>query len=85
MHEVLPRLAPGVVIQIHDIFLPWDYAQRWVLGGRAWNEQYAVRSFLTFNSAFEILLGVAWMRQFHPDLLAAVLPGYPYRKGGASL
>ena len=28
--EVLPRLAPGVVVRIHDIFLPWDYPEEWV-------------------------------------------------------
>jgi hypothetical protein len=87
LQEVLPRLAEGVVIHIHDIFLPWDYPQEWVFSGRAWNEQYAVRCFLAFNFAFEILLGVARMSNFKPDLLAASLPGYPekYRDGGGSL
>ena len=27
--EVLPRLRPGVLVQIHDIFWPHDYTQRW--------------------------------------------------------
>lgn len=87
LHEVLPRLAPGVVVHIHDIFLPWDYPQEWVFAGRAWNEQYAVRAFLTFNSAFEILLGVAWMSHFRSDVLASALPDLPekYRDGGGSL
>jgi predicted O-methyltransferase YrrM len=87
LQEVLPRLADGVVVHIHDIFLPRDYPQEWVLAGRSWNEMYAVRAFLCFNSGFEILLGVAWMRAFHPDILGAVLPGYPeqYPDGGGSL
>lgn len=87
LQEVLPRLADGVVVHIHDIFLPWDYPQEWVMAGRAWNEQYMVRAFLTFNSAFEILLGVGWMSHFQPDVLAAALPGYPerYPDGGGSL
>jgi predicted O-methyltransferase YrrM len=86
-HEVLPRLSPGVVVHVHDIFLPWDYPQEWVFTGRAWNEQYLVRSFLTFNAAFRILLGVAWMSHLRPDVLAAVVPGYPaqHRDGGGSL
>jgi hypothetical protein len=86
-HEVLPRLASGVVVHIHDVFLPWDYPQDWVFSGRAWNEQYLVRSFLTFNSAFRILLGSGWMSHYRPDVLTAVLPGYParYRDGGGSL
>jgi hypothetical protein len=87
LQEVLPRLADGVVVHIHDIFLPWDYPQEWVMVGRAWNEQYAVRAFLTFNSVFEILLGVGWMSYFQPNILAAVLPDYPerYPDGGGSL
>lgn len=87
LQEVLPRLADGVVIHIHDIFLPWDYPQEWVMTGRAWNEQYMVRAFLSFNSAFEILLGVGWMSNFRPDILGAALPGYPevYPDGGGSL
>jgi len=85
--EVLPRLAPGVVVHIHDTFIPWDYPQEWVFDGRAWNEQYLVRAFLSFNSAFRILLGVAWMSHYHPEALAATIPGYPekHRDGGGSL
>jgi Methyltransferase domain len=87
LQEVLPRLNAGVVVHIHDIFLPWDYPKEWVMTGRAWNEQYGVRAFLTFNSGYEILLGVAWMSHFHPDVLARSLPDYPekYRDGGGSL
>jgi Methyltransferase domain len=87
LQEVLPRLADGVVVHIHDIFLPWDYPRDWVLSGRAWNEQYAVRAFLTFNEEFEILLGVAWMSHFQPSVLASALPSFPqnYPEGGGSL
>lgn len=85
--EVLPRLAEGVVVHIHDIGLPRDYPEDWVLSGRAWNEQYLVRAFLTFNSAFQILLGVSWLVVNRPDVLAETLPDFPARYGdsGASL
>ncbi len=83
--EVLPRLAPGVVVHVHDIFLPADYPQEWVFGGRAWNEQYLVRGFLAFNSAFWILLGVGWLSQVPaPKSLAAALPDYPEEYGTAA-
>lgn len=86
-HEVIPRLAGGVLVHIHDIFLPRDYPEDWVFGGRAWNEQYLVQSFLTFNSAFDVVLGVAWLTHRRPDVLRAVLPDHPdcYRNGGGSL
>jgi predicted O-methyltransferase YrrM len=87
LQEVVPRLASGVVVHFHDIFLPWDYPSEWVFSGRAWNEQYLVRAFLSFNSAFRILLGVGWLSYYRPDALAANLPSYPaaYRDGGGSL
>jgi hypothetical protein len=87
LQEVLPRLVDGVVVHFHDIFLPRDYPPDWVFSGRAWNEQYAVRSFLTFNAGFEILLGVGWMWAHASDALANALPGFPqdYRDGGGSL
>lgn len=37
--EILPRLKRGVIIHIHDIFLPFDYKKEWVLEEkRSWNE-----------------------------------------------
>ena len=85
-HEILPRLRPGVIVHIHDVFLPWDYPEEWVLGGRGWNEQYLVRSFLAFNSTFKVLLGVAWLCRTHPELLRAAIPVLdPVDDGGASL
>jgi predicted O-methyltransferase YrrM len=85
--EVIPRLAPGVVVHIHDMFMPWDYPIDWVLSGRAWNEQYLVRAFLSFNSTFRILLSVGWLSENNRSDMAAVIPGYPdrYRDGGGSL
>ena len=41
-NQVLPRLRRGVVVHLHDIFLPWDYPQDWVFTGKGWNEQYLV-------------------------------------------
>ena len=55
--EVLPRLKPGVIVHIHDIFLPYEYRQDWVTNRfRFWNEQYLLQAFLTFNSEFEVLM-----------------------------
>jgi hypothetical protein len=75
--EVLPRLATGVIVHIHDIFLPRDYPPPWVLSGRAWNEQYIVAAFLAFNSAFRILLAAAWLGLNRRDALATALPDDP--------
>jgi hypothetical protein len=86
VEEVLPRLAPGVLVHFHDIFLPFDYPTDWVFAGRAWNEQYLVRAFMAFNSAFEVLLSAGWLVHFREDLLAEAIRGYPgtNERGGGS-
>jgi predicted O-methyltransferase YrrM len=75
-NEILPRLRPGVVVHIHDIFLPYEYPESWVLEGNGWNEMYLVQSFLLFNNAFEILWGAAYMLAHHPDDVIAAFPEF---------
>ena len=45
--EVLPRLRKGVIIHIHDIYLPYDYPQ--FMCDRAYSEQYGLAFFLLAN------------------------------------
>lgn len=86
-HEIVPRLAPGVVVHIHDFFLPREYPERWVLDGWGWNESYLVRSFLTFNDVFEIIWGTQYMLLNHLDDVLAAFPDFQgyLAMGGASL
>jgi hypothetical protein len=49
--RVLPRLASGVRIHFHDIFLPDDYPMEW--GWRRYNEQAAVAALLGDGYALE--------------------------------
>ena len=65
--KILPNLQPGVVIHIHDIHFPFEYPEAWVRERRAWNEAYILRSFLQFNSEFEILFWPSFMIQFHKN------------------
>jgi hypothetical protein len=45
--EILPSLKPGILVQVHDIFLPYDYAP--VFHGRRYNEQYVLAMFLLYG------------------------------------
>lgn len=45
--ELLPRLRKGVVVHIHDIYLPYDYPQ--FMCDRFYNEQYFLAAFLMAN------------------------------------
>lgn len=48
--EVLPRLKPGVLVGIHDVFLPFDYPESW--HQRAYNEHYILAAFLLANPRY---------------------------------
>lgn len=48
-NDILPRLKPGVLVHIHDIFLPDSYPAEW--GWRGYNEQ---------NAAAPLLSGGGW-------------------------
>jgi len=73
--EVLPRLEPGVIVHIHDIFLPFDYRRDWVLGKfRFWAEQYLLQAFLAFNSEFEVLMANNYVAHRYLDDLKAAFP-----------
>jgi hypothetical protein len=63
--EILPRLKPGVIVHIHDIYLPDDYISGHLR--RLWNEQYLLAVALLFGTAFEVLFP-AWFVGQDPDL-----------------
>jgi hypothetical protein len=53
--EVLPALPPGVLVQIHDIYLPWDYPPDW--NERYYSEQYLLAmALLAGGDFFEVVL-----------------------------
>jgi Methyltransferase domain len=82
--EVLPRLKPGVIVHVHDIFLPFEYRRDWVLDEfRFWTEQYLLQAFLTFNSEFEVLLANSYLNHYHQQDLKAVFPGLSSWAGGS--
>jgi hypothetical protein len=58
--EILPRLKPGVLVHLHDIFLPLDYPPYWeyqYYPHRYWSEQYLLAaSLLAGHSGYEVVL-----------------------------
>ena len=45
--EVLPVLAPGVIVHVHDVYLPYDYPQ--FMCDRYYSEQYGLAFYLMAN------------------------------------
>ncbi len=75
--ELLPRLNRGVIIHIHDIFLPADYPREWVTKMRRfWTEQYLLQAFLAFNHSFEVLWSGSYMHLKHPQQMEAAFDSY---------
>jgi len=72
--DILPALAPGVVIHFHDIFYPFEYPKESIQCGRAWNEMYELRAFLQYNRSFRILLMNTFMAHFHRQFLQEKMP-----------
>ena len=57
--DVLPRLRPGVIVHMHDIFLPYDYPQAW--GELRYSEQYLLAAYLLGGAPLDILLPNAFV------------------------
>jgi hypothetical protein len=58
--EILPRIKAGVLVHIHDIFLPEDYVPYWMqryYPHRYWSEQYVLAaSLLAGHKGYEVVL-----------------------------
>lgn len=68
--EVLPRLKPGVLIYIDDIYLPSDYPPEWT--SRYYSEQYLLAVLLLADrSRYDVVLPCQFLAQ-HPRLTRVV-------------
>jgi predicted O-methyltransferase YrrM len=47
--EILPLLKSGVIVHVHDIYMPYDYPQ--IMCDRAYSEQYMLAAFILANPA----------------------------------
>jgi hypothetical protein len=58
--EVLPRLAEGVIVGMHDIFWPLDYPPQWT--DRWYNEQYLLGAYMLGRGRhFETIYATVFM------------------------
>lgn len=73
--QILPRLNPGVLVHVHDIFTPRDYPEEWLVEQvRLWNEQYLFEAFLTLNRGFRIVGAVNYLTRHHWERISEKLP-----------
>jgi hypothetical protein len=77
--DVLPRLAPGVIVHFHDISLPSEYPKVYATNSRFrmfWTEAYLLQAFLCFNDRFEVLLAMSYLTADRKEELFAAFPLY---------
>jgi len=81
--EVLPRLPAGVLVHVHDVFWPFNYPAEWIAGGRAWNEAYLARAFLSFNNSFEVVFWAPFIAGMCPEIIEERMPGSMLQTGSS--
>lgn len=85
--DVLPRLAPGVVVHFHDIDIPYEYPKAYAVNPAFrmfWTEAYLLQAFLSFNSQFEILLGLAFLMKERMSTFQSAFPFFDIEKNWAN-
>jgi hypothetical protein len=81
--QVLPRLADGVIVHVHDIFIPEDYPKGWVRVGFNWTEQYLLQAYLVGNARAHVLAMNHWLALRHPEAVTAAFG--PMELNGSSV
>jgi predicted O-methyltransferase YrrM len=64
--EVLPMLAQGILVGVHDIYLPDDYPPDW--NDRYYSEQYLLACYLLAGCAWLKPVLASWYASSHPAL-----------------
>jgi len=67
--RLLPSLPPGVLVHVHDIFLPYEYPR--VYQERLYAEQYLLHALLSNSGKFEVLFATFAMSMRHGDAMRA--------------
>lgn len=67
-NRILPALAPGVWVHVHDIFLPNGYPDIWEW--RGYNEQLLAASLLAGGDRFRVRFASAYVRRYMGDSVA---------------
>lgn len=81
--DILPVLAPGVIVHFHDVFLPREYPRDWVERQEwYWAEQYLLQAFLAYNDAWEVLVAT---HHLAVDRAAELTPLVPSAAGARPL
>ena len=68
--DVLPCLAKGVTIHIHDIPLPYEYSRIYFTNPKFrvfWTEAYLLQGFLSLNPFYSVLISMSYIMKEKPE------------------
>ena len=81
--RLIPLLPTGVLIHVHDVFLPYEYPQEWIVQHRwGWNEQYLVQAMLAFGDQFDVLWAGYYLQRTRSDF-ALLFPNLGARRASS--
>lgn len=69
--RIIPALKPGVVIHVHDVFLPYEYPKRFFYDCPSWGEQYVLHTLLQ-GGGYEMIWPGYYLQRARPDAVEAL-------------
>ena len=74
--EILPIIPKGVLVHIHDIYLPYDYDRDVLRTTLHPNETALVAAFLACNTRYKILFALSMLHYERRNEMKSILPEY---------
>jgi hypothetical protein len=81
--DVIPSLDPGVLVHVHDVFLPYDYPRQLLRDRIFHSEQYPLQAYLADNDRVEVLLGNHYLCVDHRATVQRLFPRAKAWTGGS--
>ena len=82
--DIIPRLPGGILIHIHDIYLPYLYSRHVLDTYFGWQETVLVQALLAHNSHLKVLAALSALHYDRRERMSSVLTDYdpqPDREG----
>lgn len=84
--ELLPTVADGVIVHIHDFFRPFEYPRALPEQfGVYWQEHYLVQALLAHSTRWRVLCANHALARLHPDTVAALVPSFSPQSAPSAL
>jgi len=79
LNRIIPILKPGVLIHIHDVFLPYPYPEKWLW--RGYNEQNVLGPMIS-SATYELLFASQYVaKEMQQQVAASCLENIPLVSG----